>query len=77
MNNLTVTELINVLEKYKQEIGCDGTRIASHNNKSWVSFQITDPEIDHTLTLSDIELDLRMGCYCPQGIIFKFTTHEK
>ncbi len=67
---LTITKLIEILEKYKDEVGCDGTKIGSHNTKSTVEFRITNPELDIDVELTDIELDLRMGCMCPQGIIF-------
>jgi hypothetical protein len=67
---LTVTELIDLLQKYKTEIGCDGNNIASHASKSSVRFMITNPEVDLSLELQDVELDLRIGCYCPQGITF-------
>ena len=67
---MTITELIEVLQKYRAEVGCDGTKIGSHSNKSTVDFRIVNPDIDLDLELESIELDLRVGCMCPQGIIF-------
>ena len=68
--NLTITELIKMLVKYQKEVGCDGTKIGSHNTKSTVEFRIINPDIDLDLELDSIELDYRMGCMCPQGVIF-------
>jgi hypothetical protein len=71
MDGLTVTALINVLEKYRKEIGCNGTNIGAHSGGSTVEFSIVNPEIDYDLELVGIELRLRMGCMCPEGVVFR------
>jgi hypothetical protein len=80
---LTVLELIEILQKYQEEIGGDETSIAAHNLESQVSFHIVDPDIDIGLEIDDsrypsgIELDLMVGCYCPQGVIFNLKKRDE
>jgi hypothetical protein len=68
---MTVTELIKVLTKYKNEIGCDGKSTSSHPNASEVKFYLVEEDCEIDLNLSEIELELRPGCRCPTGINFK------
>jgi hypothetical protein len=71
MTTTTVTNLIQQLQALQKEIGCDGEGIGSHpNSQSIVRFSITNPELDFDVELEGIELDLRMGCLCPEGITF-------
>jgi hypothetical protein len=71
MTTATVTDLIQQLQALQKEIGCDGKGISSHpNSQSIVRFSITNPELDFDVELEDIELDLRMGCLCPEGVTF-------
>jgi hypothetical protein len=73
---MTVTELISILQKYQDEIGCNGESIGSHSLKSTVQFVIANPELNISLKPDDseypggIELDLICGCMCPRGIVF-------
>ncbi len=73
---VTVTELIEALQSYQKEIGCNGENIGSHKLKSYVRFLITNPDIDLSLEIDDsehplgIELDYLPGCSCPCGIYF-------
>jgi hypothetical protein len=68
---MTITDLIDVLEKHRQEVGCDGKGIHSHSDyPSRVRFHLTNPEIDLFLELESTELDYRLGCMCPEGIVF-------
>lgn len=71
---ITVIELIETLQKYNKEIGCNGKSIASHNIKSFVNFVITNSDLDLELDDSEfpngIELNQRPGCLCADGIIF-------
>lgn len=60
--NLTVTDLIRILQQYQTEIGCDGEKIGSHTLKSNVRFVISNPEID-------LDLEFLPGC-CPSGVVF-------
>ena len=67
---MTLTELIEKLEKLRDEMGCDGERVGSHNLKSSVQFHITNPEIDFDLELEDIDVSMLIGCGCWDGVIF-------
>jgi len=64
---VTLTELIEILQKYRDEIGCNGETIASHSTKSRVDVCYDGSE-DVYLYLSSIELNYRPGCGCPDGI---------
>jgi hypothetical protein len=73
---IRVTELINQLQKYNEEIGCDTEVIASHNIKSSVNFVITNSDLDIELELDyseyplGLEVNLRPGCLCADGVTF-------
>jgi hypothetical protein len=67
---MTITELIQRLEKLRDEVGCDGEKISSHPFSSHVHFWIENPEIDLDLEFVDIELNFLPGCMCPHGITF-------
>lgn len=71
MDDITVTDLLRLLGDHKNEIGCDGTKIGSHNLKSSVRFEITNPEIDLDLELEALEPDPLPGCGCSSGVVFK------
>ncbi|MFA9202256.1 MAG: hypothetical protein ACEQSC_01785 [Candidatus Nanopelagicaceae bacterium] len=70
MQKITITELIQQLQQYKSEIGCDGKTIAAHDLKSEVRFAISNPEVDLDLELQEIEVSLMAGCLCGDGVIF-------
>lgn len=61
---MTITELIEKLQWYQAEVGCDGERCGPHNLKSSVSFVTEDEEFE----IDEIDLDLMGGCFCPYGI---------
>lgn len=67
---MTITELIQQLQKYQAEVGCDGEKIAAHDLRSEVRFAISNPEIDLDLELQEIEVNLMAGCLCGDGITF-------
>jgi hypothetical protein len=72
---MTITELIEMLQKYNKEIGCDGKNIASHNIKSFVNFVI-DLDSDVQLEPNEseypngIEMNMLPSCGCGYGITF-------
>lgn len=70
MNDLTVTQLIEMLAKHKLDIGCNGKVIGSHKLKSTVRFVVDDENLDIDLELAGVELDLLPGCSCPAGVVF-------
>jgi hypothetical protein len=67
---MTISELIQRLEKLREEVGCDGEMIGSHTFPSYVHFWIENPEIDLDLEFTGLELNYLPGCMCPSGITF-------
>lgn len=64
----TVTEFMDRLKTFADEIYCNGTRTASHSYPSTVEFW--DAE-GNTYRLADIEPERHLGCGCWVGIRFR------
>jgi hypothetical protein len=69
---MTLPELINILSEYQKEI-----QQSPHDGVGNVYFSISDPDIDLDLELESVELDLRIGCLCPQGVILKMKAEKQ
>lgn len=63
---MTVTELIQALQKLNEDIGCDGKSTFSHEIPShvWVTCEDSDADFE----LERLELDYMPGCSCPYGV---------
>lgn len=75
INDITLSELISLLNEYNEEVSCDGKTISSHNFKSRVYFTIEDSDIDVELT--EVELDRLFGCGCACGVTFRLKICKK
>jgi hypothetical protein len=69
---LNLAELINTLSEYQKEI-----QQSPHDGVGEIHFSISNPDIDLDLDLDDIALDLRIGCLCPQGVVFKLKVKKE
>jgi len=68
---VTVSELIEAINKLQEEIRCDGTGIAAHNIPSSVSFYVENSDFLDDIELVGIEASQLPGCGCWDGIRFR------
>jgi len=74
MKEVTVKEFIEKCVAMNDEIGCDGSKIASHNFKSSISFYCE--ETDQYFKLKDMDCKRLAGCGCWSGIKFVLEKDE-
>ncbi len=78
--NLRIKKFSETVQAYAQDIGCDGNgNIGSHKIPSHVHFYLTNPETgeDQVLALYAIQMDMLMGCGCPDGLTFKLVATDE
>lgn len=64
---MTVSELLETIQFYKNEICCDKEKIASHDIKSRVIF--FDEENEKYYKVKEIQPSRLFGCGCWDGIV--------
>ena len=74
---MRVKEFADLIARCAEEIGCDGSRIASHKLGSSVAVHCTDPEDDSEYEFVGIDISRLPGCGCWDGIILQFRKSTK
>ena len=77
LQKITVKGMIDRLEEYRGEIGCDGVKTGSHTYPSTVRFRIENSDIDLDLDLVEIDADTHLGCGCWTGVTFVLRANKE
>lgn len=70
---MTVTELFNIIKRAKEDIFCDGKKIASHDISSSVS--VVDDEYN-IYTIDSFHIEGLPGCGCPCDLIINIKRED-